>query len=115
MAEVFTEDDADAEWLSKAVGEVCPDIEADREKYDIVGFDMEPGDALIFSAWVLHGARGNSSTDLRRAALSTRWLGDDAIWDPRPGSDPSISQDDVSMKPGEPPYDENYFPELYRT
>ncbi len=115
MAEVFAgDDDANASWITQTEGEICPDIEANRGAYDIIGYDMQPGDALIFSAWTLHGARGNGASNTRRAALSTRWLGDDAIWDPRPGADPTVQAEDVSILPGQRPLDDVVFPELYR-
>lgn len=107
-------DDSSAAWMSKANGEKCPDIEADRASFDIVGYDVEAGDALIFSAWTVHGARGNASASTRRAALSTRWLGDDAVWFPHPGTDPTVKAEDVSVEPGQPPTDETFFPELWR-
>ena len=53
-----------------------PDIEANRDKYDILRWRLEPGDVLIFAAMTLHYAPPNL-TDGRRRALSTRWLGDD--------------------------------------
>jgi len=58
--------------------EPLPDIDACREDYRILSWDLEPGDAVVFSALVLHGARGNTSASRRRRALSTRWAGDDA-------------------------------------
>ena len=96
-------------WMNEFVGEPCPDIDADRAAYDIVGFDVEPGDALVFSAWMLHGAPGNAGTH-RRAAVSTRWLGDDATWAPHPGSDPIVTQDDVTLAFGDHPDDDEVFP-----
>jgi ectoine hydroxylase-related dioxygenase (phytanoyl-CoA dioxygenase family) len=54
-----------------------PDIEAEREKYDILAWDVSPGDCLIFQGMVVHGAPGNPKAG-RRRVLSTRWLGDDA-------------------------------------
>ncbi len=54
-----------------------PDIESHREDHDIVSWDLEPGDAVVFHALVLHGARSNATADRRRRALSTRWAGDD--------------------------------------
>ena len=106
--------DSSAVWMSQATGEKCPDIEANREDFDIVGFDVEAGDALIFSAWIVHGARGNASTKTRRAALSTRWLGDDIVWFPHDGTDPTVKAEDVSVAPGEAPTDDAFFPELWR-
>lgn len=54
-----------------------PDIEANRSTFPILSWDLEPGDCLIFSAMILHGAPANPTTG-RRRVLSTRWLGDDA-------------------------------------
>ncbi|MEM7292706.1 MAG: phytanoyl-CoA dioxygenase family protein [Pseudomonadota bacterium] len=62
-----------------------PDIEADRTAYNILSFAMEPGDALVFQAMIVHGAPGNASNQHRRRAYSTRWLGDDARFCDRPG------------------------------
>jgi ectoine hydroxylase-related dioxygenase (phytanoyl-CoA dioxygenase family) len=96
-------------WTADFEGQKVPDIEAARGDYDIVGFDVEPGDALIFSAWTLHGAQGNAGPN-RRAAFSTRWLGDDARWAPHPGCDPTVTQEDVSVEPGSYPADDDRFP-----
>jgi len=60
-----------------------PDIDGNREAYDLVSWDMEPGDVLVFHPLVVHGSTGNSSTTLRRRAFSTRWLGDDVVFSPR--------------------------------
>lgn len=97
------------DWTDDHEGEPMPDIEAARDGYDIIGFDVVPGDALVFSAWTIHGARGNAGSD-RRVAFSTRWLGDDARWSPHPGSDPTITQADVTVEPGAYPNDGDRFP-----
>jgi ectoine hydroxylase-related dioxygenase (phytanoyl-CoA dioxygenase family) len=57
-----------------------PDFEADRSKYDIVSWDLRPGDALLFDALTLHGARGNRSAHKKRRAITTRWCGDDVVY-----------------------------------
>ena len=62
-----------------------PDIESSRDDYDIMRFDMRPGDALVFQAMMVHGAPGNASNQHRRRAYSTRWLGDDARYCVRRG------------------------------
>jgi len=56
--------------------ERLPDIDSDRDRWDIVSWDLAPGDALVFTALTLHSAPGNPS-DHRRRAISTRWTGDD--------------------------------------
>ncbi len=60
-----------------------PDIDSQREDYDLLSWDMEPGDVLIFNGLVVHGSTGNHSTVHTRRAFSTRWAGDDVRFDPR--------------------------------
>lgn len=57
------------------------DIEAERSKYDIMSWDMEAGDCILFDALTLHGAPGNpSAADARR--FVTRWVGSAAVLAP---------------------------------
>jgi ectoine hydroxylase-related dioxygenase (phytanoyl-CoA dioxygenase family) len=57
--------------------EKVPDIEANRAEYDIRGWAVEPGDAVVFNFRTLHGAPANDSPT-RRRVISFRWVGDDA-------------------------------------
>lgn len=57
-----------------------PDMAKDRDKYDIVSWEVKPGDALLFHALTLHGARGNNSATKKRRAITTRWCGDDVTY-----------------------------------
>jgi ectoine hydroxylase-related dioxygenase (phytanoyl-CoA dioxygenase family) len=63
-----------------------PDIDADRGKYDIKSWRMEPGDCLVFDAMIVHGAPGNETPGARRRGLALRYTGDDVRYDPRPGT-----------------------------
>jgi len=47
-----------------------PDINGNPEKYDLVDWNMEPGDLLMFHPLTLHGSLGNSSRVRRRRALA---------------------------------------------
>jgi hypothetical protein len=67
--------------------EELPDIEADRSKFNIVSWDLELGDALLFHALTIHGARGNNSKTTKRRAITTRWCGDDVTYQPRGGGE----------------------------
>jgi ectoine hydroxylase-related dioxygenase (phytanoyl-CoA dioxygenase family) len=58
-----------------------PDIEADRDSYEIRGWAMEPGDAVAFNMLTLHAAAGSRT---RRRAFSLRLIGDDVRYAPRP-------------------------------
>ncbi len=115
LPEVFgnREDHPNAAWTGKSQGVPVPEIDADRKQFDIVGWDVEPGDAVIFSSWILHGAGGNHSPTQRRAAMSTRWLGDDAVWHPHAGADPTVNPADVAVQPGATPSDEKFFPLIW--
>jgi len=54
-----------------------PDVWANTEQYDLVSWDLSPGDCLVFHCRTLHAAPGNPRAHARRV-LSTSWLGDDA-------------------------------------
>lgn len=63
-----------------------PDIDAERERHDLLGWDMQPGDVIAFTGLVLHGAPGNASLGRRRRAWAARYLGDTVRWSDRPGT-----------------------------
>ncbi len=81
--------------------ETMPDIDADRSAYDIVAYDMEPGDCLVFQAMIVHGAPGNASLSRRRRALATRWTGDDARYCVHSG-EVAIPTSDPGLEHGDP-------------
>jgi ectoine hydroxylase-related dioxygenase (phytanoyl-CoA dioxygenase family) len=62
-----------------------PDIEAARDRFDIVSWDVNPGDVLIFHPAMLHGGAPTHG-GRRRRTLSLRFFGDDAVFAPRPGN-----------------------------
>ena len=68
--------------------ETMPDIDAARDDYEIMTWDLEPGDVYAFHAMTVHGAGGNLRNDVRRRGLTIRYTGDDATYDPRPGTSP---------------------------
>ena len=61
--------------------EEVPDVEADRAAYPIVGWELEPGDAVAFNMLTLHAAAGSRN---RRRAFSVRLVGDDVRLAVRP-------------------------------
>lgn len=77
-----------------------PDIEGNRDRYDIVSFDLEPGDAIVFHASTVHGAPSMQGTG-RRRAYSTRWVGDDAVFIKKPG-ERAFPVQDASLVEGKP-------------
>lgn len=63
--------------LPGAEGFDLPDIEGNPNDYDLVHFDVEPGDILVHHYRTLHGTGGNTSRYQVRRAASIRYCGDD--------------------------------------
>ena len=61
-----------------------PDIDAEPERYRLLHWALEPGDAIAFNFLSVHGAPGNAGSS-RRRGFSARWVGDDAHFVQRPG------------------------------
>lgn len=70
--------------LPGAQGEPLPDIEGHMSDYDIVHFDVEPGDVIVHHYLTLHGAGANHSRYQVRRAASLRYCGDDIRFRTRP-------------------------------
>lgn len=66
--------------------EPIDEVEANLEDYDVITWDMEPGDVIVHNALTIHYAPGNASPTGRRRGLALRYVGDDAVWDARPGT-----------------------------
>jgi ectoine hydroxylase-related dioxygenase (phytanoyl-CoA dioxygenase family) len=54
-----------------------PDIEGHRDSYDILGWDYEPGDVILFHGHILHAAGGNVASETPRRAHASLWAGSD--------------------------------------
>ncbi len=89
-----------------------PDFDAEGDRYEILSWDVEPGDCIAFNGMAVHGARGNMSGSRRRRAVSTTWLGDDTVMGHR-------SEMEVQYNPmlkvakGERLVDEELFPKVW--
>jgi len=99
----------DKRWKPVGVGgvvisseplEALPDIDADRSRYNIVSWALQPGDALLFHVRTVHGARGNRSANTGRRAITTRWCGDDVVYQPVTGQMPLLWEH--GLNPGDP-------------
>jgi ectoine hydroxylase-related dioxygenase (phytanoyl-CoA dioxygenase family) len=89
--------------------EEVPDVDADRDAFDIKGWTMQPGDAVAFNMLTLHAAAGSPT---RRRAFSVRLTGDDVTWAPRPHRT-SPPFEDVDLAAGAP-LEHPVFPVLWR-
>ncbi len=59
-----------------------PDIQSDRQAFDIVSWDLAPGDVIVFHLGVLHGG-GGTEPGMRRRTASLRFMGPDVVYDAR--------------------------------
>ena len=92
--------------------EEIPDIDANRDDYNIVGWDLAPGDAVAFDYRTLHGAPANQSASEQRRAFSLRLVGDDVSFARRQGIVTSPPFNNITLKHGAP-LEADEFPVLY--
>ena len=64
--------------------QTVPDIDGHRDQYDILSWDLELGDCIVFHMRALHNAPPTVGLKSRRRGFSSRWLGDDARFATRP-------------------------------
>jgi ectoine hydroxylase-related dioxygenase (phytanoyl-CoA dioxygenase family) len=74
----------EARWFPEGSLAELPDIEADRDAFDIRRFELQPGDAIFFDFLTVHGAPGFPHRG-RRRILSLRYLSAGARHAPRTG------------------------------
>ena len=93
--------------------ESMPDIESERENYDIRSWALAPGDAIAFHFMTVHGAPSNLSATHRRRGFAVRFLGDDAVYATRSGEiSPPFPGLEQRLRPGDPMRGDE-FPLLY--
>ena len=74
--------DNHAKWFPEGSLQDLPDSEGTRERFPIVGWDIEPGDFVCFHMLTLHAAAGVEGPN-RRRVFSVRFMGDDTRHAPR--------------------------------
>lgn len=82
--------------------ESIPDIEANRDRFDILGWALSPGDAVAFDFRTLHGAPANKSKSATRRAFSLRLVGEGACFRRKEGVVTSPPFPDVTLADGAP-------------
>lgn len=90
-----------------------PDIDATRDEWDIVSWDITPGDVILLHPAVLHGG-GHTSQGSRRRTLSARFFGEDVVYAERPKTKPTAPYTpglELVLKPGDP-LRHPYYPRL---
>ena len=81
-----------------------PDIDGNRERYEVLSWDMAPGDCVIFNGRTIHGGSGNLARHRGLTVFNTKWLGDDVrVCFRDEGMDPDHSQvmTEQGLKPGD--------------
>ena len=99
-------DNVDQVDFTAVADSVVPDIDADRERYGVVSWDMAPGDCVIFNSRILHGGSGKLPEDRGLSVFTSKWLGDDVRIKFREcGMDPDHSEimTRYGLKPGDRP------------
>lgn len=79
---------------------VAPDFSTLRQEYDVVGWDMQPGDVIVFGPTVAHGSGANHSNERDRRALAFRYCGGDVRYAPRHATMPLLWEH--GLAPGDP-------------
>lgn len=101
----------EAKWFPEGTLGNLPDVEADRSAFDILGWELEPGDVVFFHMLALHAAGGVGNG--RRRVLSVRFLGDDIRHAPRKWkTSPSFPGLEAELPAGAP-LDHPLFPVLW--
>ncbi|HVV92517.1 MAG TPA: phytanoyl-CoA dioxygenase family protein [Hyphomicrobiales bacterium] len=91
--------------------EPCPDFSRLKNdgRYRFLSWECAPGDVICHHPLVVHGASGNA-LDRRRAAISVRYAGADARWDPRPKVMRVEGEPEARLRPGDPLVLDGVFP-----
>jgi ectoine hydroxylase-related dioxygenase (phytanoyl-CoA dioxygenase family) len=105
--------DAQAKWFPEGQLADLPDIDAERARHRIVGWEMQPGDVVCFHMLTLHAAGGVAGTR-RRRVFSLRFLGDDIVHAPRAWATSPDFPGLAAKLPAGAPMEHPLFPMLWR-
>ncbi len=105
--------DREAKWFPEGSLADLPDIEARRGEFPIIGWELEPGDAVCFHMLTLHAAAGTEGTR-RRRVFSVRFLGDDMTHAPRRWRTSPEFPGLAEQLPAGAPLDHPLFPVVWR-
>jgi ectoine hydroxylase-related dioxygenase (phytanoyl-CoA dioxygenase family) len=106
--------DAQAKWFPEGSLADLPNISGDRDAFPILGWELQPGDAVCFHMLALHAAPGVTGKN-RRRVFSVRFLGDDITHAPRRWrTSPEFPGLDAQLPAGAP-MNHPLFPLLWRS
>ena len=78
------------------------DVESAARCGEILRWETQPGDAVVFGALTVHGAAGNAGAGMKRRAYSMRFAGPDVRYQPLIASNTGIMND--ALAPGDPAF-----------
>ncbi len=104
--------DAQAKWFPEGCLADRPDVDGRREAFRILGWALEPGDAVCFHMLTLHGSAG-VGLDQRRRVFSVRVMGDDVRHAPRRWATSPEFEGLTDELPSGAPLDHPLFPLLW--
>ncbi|MFU8813991.1 MAG: phytanoyl-CoA dioxygenase family protein [Pseudomonadales bacterium] len=98
-----------------------PDIQGNRGAFDIVSWDLVPGDIVVFHLGILHGGAG-TEPGMRRRTASLRFMGPDVVYDGRvrdhdgaeAGNDAALAGVYEQLEDGQPFHTLNQFSRIER-
>jgi ectoine hydroxylase-related dioxygenase (phytanoyl-CoA dioxygenase family) len=99
--------DAEAKWFPEGSLAELPDIDAEPERWPVLGWALEPGDVVAFHMLALHASAGSAR---RRRVFSARFLGDDVVHAPRAWSTSPAFPGLEAELPAGAPMDHPLFP-----
>jgi ectoine hydroxylase-related dioxygenase (phytanoyl-CoA dioxygenase family) len=105
--------DTQAKWFPEGSLIESPDFAADLQRWPVIGWALEPGDAVFFNMLTVHGSGGVSGPN-RRRVLSVRFLGDDMVHAPRRWTTSPPFDGLEAELPAGAPMNHQLFPELWR-
>ncbi|AUW59776.1 phytanoyl-CoA dioxygenase [Sphingobium sp. SCG-1] len=100
----------EAKWFPEGSLAELPDVDSDLDAHRILGWALEPGDAVAFHMLTLHGSAGSAT---RRRVFSVRFVGDDARHAPRAWPTSPEFPGLAERLPEGAPFEDPLFPLVY--
>lgn len=111
MPRTFLSDEA--KWFPEGSLAELPDVEARRDSFPVIGWEIEPGDLVAFHMLALH-ASGGVEPGRRRRVFSVRTIGDDIRHAPRKWATSPEFPGLAAELPVGAPLEHRLFPVLWR-
>jgi ectoine hydroxylase-related dioxygenase (phytanoyl-CoA dioxygenase family) len=71
----------------------APDVARYRDSFEILSWDVQPGDALVFNGNILHGADGRANHPSKRRAFTSMWGGPELRYHvPKGNATPTLAE-----------------------